>query len=356
MDYQTIERVKNGINNCGVGPETIALMLTRVCNLRCAYCRGGREGFTPQESPAPSDELSAQELLEMLKDARGLGVKEINLGGMSGEPFCKKDIFWLLSKIKELGFVGSMTTNGFFLNREAAELLARIKWDILLLSFDSSDNSIHQRLRPALNGENYFPRVVEFLQTLDSLESGVRVLLNVVITRLNYRGFPDLVKFANSHKCIESINVLKLLNAGLPNYDSLQLGPDDLHWFRQVLQGFQGEKKIRYIDNWIEKEGHSGDSRLSSGNPGPGLREARNCFTNYYILSIDANGDIIKCPQCLVKVSGLNIRNTPLRHLWKNEHLLFRKKLAENADCFEGCCTILKEQNKLIRSSLSAGG
>ncbi len=353
MDDQTIERVKKGIKDCSVGPETIALMLTRACNLRCLYCRGGRVPCAHEGKTGLADELSSQELLEMFLDARELGVREINLGGMSGEPFCKENILWILAKIKELGFTGSMTTNGSFLNRSVADFMTECNWDILLLSFDSSDRDIQHALRPAANGEAYFERIIEFLQRLDDLNSKVRVLLNVVISKLNYRKFQDLVEFANSHKCIESINVLKLLNTGFSKYDSLQLDAGDLEEFRRTLLSLENEVKIKYIDNWVERDDPVTAPARTEGEV-PGNISMHGCFTNYYILSIDSNGDIIKCPQHLVNVAGLNIKNSPLKQLWKKEHLSFREGLAKRADCFSGCCTILKEQNKLIGRHLPA--
>jgi len=348
MDLQTVQHITKGMKDPGIGPEIIALMPTRICNLRCFYCRGGRFVHWKQESADCSDELSTQELFNLFLDAKKLGVKEVNLGGVVGEPFCKKDILLILSKIKELGFMGSMTTNGFALNRDIAEFLTRCKWDILLLSLDSSDSRIQHTLRPAFSGENYFEHIIEFLQTLDSLRSKVRVLLNVVITKINYRKFPELMKFANSYKNIESVNVLRLLNAGLPNYELLQLNTGELNEFRKILSAFKGDKKIRYLNDWI------GENNAAASCPNPPAKSgsANPCFTNYYILSIDSNGDIIKCPQNWVKVTGLNVRQIPLSKLWAKEHLLFRKGLVKGATCFEGCCTILKEQNRMIRGRL----
>jgi len=82
------------------------------------------------------------------------------------------------------------------------------------------------------------------------------------------------------------------------------------------------------------------------------VRTVDKCFTNYYILSIDSNGDVLQCPQHPVTIAGLNIRKTTLKALWGGEHLLFRERLARHAPCFGGCCTILKEQNKMIMSGL----
>lgn len=353
MDYQTIERVKKGIKDSAVGPETIALMLTGGCNFNCIYCRGSR----PQKDSSADGELSTRELFGLFDDARAFGVKEINLGGMNGEPFCRKDIIQIVKRIKELHLFGSMTTNGGLLNAQAARELDDCGWDILLLSLDSPEPSVQYALRPAFSKAAYFDNITEFLETLKSRKSKLRVLLNMVITRMNYKLLPRMLAFVQRYDNIESINLLKLINMGLPTYGELALREEELREFRSMLAELKEAKKINYAANW----GVDPDSRERPQDnqkkpaPSPARINTGRCFTNYYILSIDANGDLLQCPQHQKTVQGLNVKNTPLRKLWKEEHLKFRKTLADYAPCFDECCTILKEQNELIARSLSRG-
>jgi len=344
MDKQTIERVRTGLNDPRTGPETIALMLTGTCNLSCVYCRGGR--IDDGRSNGKGSELSAEELFGLFEDARNLKVREINIGGMRGEPFCRQDIRRIMRKIKELGLTGSMTTNGSMLNGGLAAEMSGYGWDILLLSLDAPFAGLQHSLRPAVNKKEYFPNITEFLDTLEKTSSKIRVLVNMVITRHNYGYFPEMVKFVNKYKNIESLNILKLIDMGLPGYSDLQLDREQSAEFRQMLAACGQEKKVMYAGNWAVEENITG---LSVGAEGAG------CFTNYYILSIDANGDVLHCPQQYRVIPGLNIRNMPLRELWLNELLSFRRGLARSALCYDECCTILKEQNKLIRGSVVPG-
>ncbi len=356
MDYRTIERVRQGISDPLVGPETIALMLTKACNLRCIYCRGGRADEQVNRPSDISDELSTQELFGIFEDAKEFRVQEINLGGMFGEPLCKKDATKIIEKIKSLELVGAMTTNGSLLNAEMAKFLTDVRWDILLLSLDSAEPATQHALRPAYNKEPYFGNIIQFLESLNAMDSKLRILVNAVITRLNYRKLPELVAFANRYRNIESINVLKMLGMGLVNCADIELNNEELKEFKSLLIGLKGEKKITYMGNWLQPQGHrAGAGAGADMNPVLACGQRKRCFTNYYILSIDANGDIIKCPQYQSSVEGLNIRKRSLGELWKNEHLRFRAELAEEAPCFDGCCTILKEQNRLIDGYLVSG-
>jgi len=349
MDKSTIDRVRKGLGDSAVGPETIALMLTSVCNFSCAYCRGSR----PQNNYSTADELTTEELYTLFLDARTFKVKEINLGGMNGEPFCKKGIMGILAKIKELGFVGSITTNGSFLNEHIAEQLTKLRWDILLLSLDAPREDIQYAMRPANNNKAYFPDITAFLNTLESSQSALRILINMVITKINYRLLPEMVDFANKHRNIESINVLRLIDMGLPAYNDLCLSSQELLEFCVLLKSMKEEKKVIYTANWHENNSHGRQPPKASLTDNSDKKSNR-CFTNYYILSMDANGDILQCPQHQVVVDGLNIRKTPLSSLWKNEHEQFRRRLAKHASCFLECCTILQEQNKRIQESTQA--
>ncbi len=350
MDKQTIKRVKIGLVNPEIGPETIALMLTKTCNLRCLYCLGGKI-----VSPDLSGNLSTEDLFSLFREASEFKVKDINLGGHLGEPFCRKDIIAIIQEIKRLGLCGTMTTNGSFLNSGVAKIMTDCGWDIIRISLDSADPSIQHAMRPAINQKPYFQYIVEFLDTLQQIDSKVKIILNVVISKLNFRSLPSLVKFANSYKNIESVDILKLLNMGLVNYGDLQLNIEEMKEFKSIFSMLKNEKKLGYQGNWGELENIENDNpqnRTDEKSKISNQEDLNRCFVNYYILSIDSNGEVMKCPQYQLGVPGLNIKNVSLRTLWQNELLQLRQSLSKNAPCHKECCTILKEENKLVINAL----
>mgnify|MGYP001453053456 CR=1 FL=1 len=341
MDNQTIERVKISLANPEIGPETVALMLSKACNLRCLYCRGGKLILADS-----SEELTTKDLFDMFRDARDFKVKDINLGGFLGEPFCRKDIIAIIQEIKRLGLSGTMTTNGSFLNSEVAKIMTDCAWDIIRISLDSADATIQHLIRPAANQKPYFHNIVEFLDTLKKTGSRVRVILNVVISKFNFKGLAALVEFANSYKNICSIDLLKLMSRGLVYYGDLQLNKDEIREFKSILFSLKNNKKLKCQDDWGE---FRNNERFKTSNQ----EKMESCFVNYYILSIDSNGGIMKCPQYQLNVPGLNLKNSSLKTLWRNELLQFRQSLLEKAPCYRECCSILKEENKLILDCLS---
>jgi len=361
MDRNTIERVKRSLRDKNVGPETIALMMTKTCNLDCLYCRGGHPDHGGAIRPDWGRELAPEEWFAFFEDAKTFQVKEINLGGLVGDPFCKKDIFAILRKIKELGFMGSITTNGSLLGPEAARVMTEFGWDIMLLSLDAVTPEIQHRVRPAIDRKPYFHKITEFFEELERLESKLRVLLNVVITRHNYKTLPDILDFAQAHKNIESVHVLKMLYSGQKDYESLQLSVAEREEFKGLLRKFVENPKLAYARNWLDEDKapvapeERGAKACSCSGKSPEENPGQ-CFTNYYILSVDANGDILQCPQIQDPVAGMNVKNIRLKKLWTGEHLKFRQRLQDKAPCFAGCCTILKEQNKTIYKAVTQSG
>ena len=258
MDNNTIERIKRSFIDPSVGPETIALMLTDVCNLDCLYCRGGtRENRAARKWARPGKELTTKELFALFDDARDFKVKEINLGGLDGDPFCKKDIIKIIQRIKRLGFLGSITTNGSFLTADIAQIMTGCNWDIMLLSLDSIEPDTQHMVRPALNGKPYFQHIIQFLDALDALQSPLKILLNVVISRFNYKGLPKILEVANRYKNIESVHVLKMLHFGQKDFDTMQLNRENEESFKDILRGLKNEKKLAYANSWLENTGTS---------------------------------------------------------------------------------------------------
>jgi len=195
---------------------------------------------------------------------------------------------------------------------------------------------------------------MEFISETEEINSNLKILLNVVISKLNFLEIPEIINFANQYKNIESVNILKMLPRP-KNYAEIKLNDQELEKFKTILTDLKQEEKLLYAGNWlddpeIKKKEKNLFSHLSEIFKS---KKEKRCFTNYYIVSINANGDITQCPQYQETIGKANIKQKRLTQLWEQELLDFRKKMAKNAPCYEECCTILKEQNKQIENFLN---
>ena len=88
-------------------PEKIsAIVFTKGCNFRCGYCHNP-ELFSQYSSQA----INSSDFFEFLKSRQGKLDAVVITGG---EPCLQKDLLEFILKIKELGFLVKLDTNGSF--------------------------------------------------------------------------------------------------------------------------------------------------------------------------------------------------------------------------------------------------
>ena len=63
----------------------------------------------------------------------------------AGETLLLKNISKLLIAIKKKQVEGSMITNGYYLERDLASLLTKIKWDLIRISMNGSSREVYQQ-------------------------------------------------------------------------------------------------------------------------------------------------------------------------------------------------------------------
>lgn len=93
---------------------SLRITITNLCNLSCIYCH--HDGMVDSK-----DEMTADEMYEICKVAKDIGVRKIRISG--GEPLVRKDIVEIVEKIARLDFKDiSLTTNGVLLEKYAEDL------------------------------------------------------------------------------------------------------------------------------------------------------------------------------------------------------------------------------------------
>ena len=115
--------------------SNIRISLTPKCNLSCIYCHAEGEC-------APKEQLSAQEIGEILRVAAGFDIRSVKFTG--GEPTLRPDLVEIVGSVPR-GMESSMTTNGTLLADCAADLkragLARVN-----VSLDSLNHETYKKI------------------------------------------------------------------------------------------------------------------------------------------------------------------------------------------------------------------
>jgi radical S-adenosyl methionine domain-containing protein 2 len=145
--------------------------LLRACDARCTFCFAT---FTDVEGQLSLG--GAERLIGALREA---GAEKLNFAG--GEPTLHPHLGRLLRHSKETGLVTSVVTNGSRLERVLERHGAFLDW--VGLSVDSAEEVVEVAL-----GRSRGDHVARSLRHADACRRrGVRVKLNTVVTRLNWR-------------------------------------------------------------------------------------------------------------------------------------------------------------------------
>ena len=119
---------------------SLRISITNRCNVDCIYCH--HDGMLES-----SDEMTPDEIYQVCRIAKSLGVEKIRLSG--GEPLVRRDIVEIVEKINTLGFKDlSITTNGIYLEKYA-QALKDAGLDRVNVSLDTLDPEIYKMITGA---------------------------------------------------------------------------------------------------------------------------------------------------------------------------------------------------------------
>ena len=156
----------------------LRISVTDRCNFRCPYCMPSEIYGEHYEFMPRSQILTFEEIARLTRIFAELGARKLRLTG--GEPLLRKDLPQLvemLAKIEGIEEI-ALTTNGYLLSRQAADLRAA-GLDRVTISLDSLDDAVFKQM----SGREADVRIV-----LDAIAAAERVglapvKLNCVVQR-----------------------------------------------------------------------------------------------------------------------------------------------------------------------------
>ena len=184
---QTRPQNRTLIDSFGRTIDYLRISVTKNCNFRCLYCM--------PNTPEIVDEnvIALPKMLEFLKIAMDFGVKKIRITG--GEPLLRKDLSDFIAGIYAYknGVEVALTTNAYFLAREAMNLkragLRRIN-----ISLDS----LKAERIAKISKKDALQKIMEGIFT--AKDAGLKIKLNMVPLRgVNDDEIVDMLCFAGEN-------------------------------------------------------------------------------------------------------------------------------------------------------------
>jgi PqqA peptide cyclase len=163
-------------------PFWLLAELTYRCPLHCVFC------YNPVDISNQAQELSTDEWLKVLRDARALGA--VQLGFSGGEPLVRDDLEVLVAEGHRLGFYTNLITSGVGLTQTRIAALKQAGLDHIQLSFQDSTREMNDFLSHTKTFA-YKEQVARLIK-----QHGYPMVLNVVLHRFNIDHVEKIIDMA----------------------------------------------------------------------------------------------------------------------------------------------------------------
>ena len=152
-------------------PLWLLAELTYKCPLQCPYCSN------PVDFAKYKDELSTEDWLRVLREARAMGATQLGFSG--GEPLVRRDLEVLIGEARKLGYYTNLITSGVGMDEARIRVFKDAGLDHIQISFQASDEELNNYLA----GTQSFAHKTQMAKLVK--EYGYPMVLCIVLHRQN---------------------------------------------------------------------------------------------------------------------------------------------------------------------------
>ncbi len=164
-------------------PLWLLAELTYRCPLQCPYCSN------PIEMSKFRNELSTDDWIRVLREARKMGAAQLGLSG--GEPLVRTDLEEIIAEARQLGYYSNLITSGVGMDEARIAAFKRAGLDHIQISFQASD----EELNNYLGGTDSFNHKREMARLVKQYE--YPMVLNIVIHRQNIDEMENIIRMTD---------------------------------------------------------------------------------------------------------------------------------------------------------------
>jgi len=157
---------------------------TMRCNANCYFCSERLDYY----AKAVKSNLTIGDWKKVINDSIKLGITAINLSG--GEPTLYEDLFSLIQYCKKRNLEVHLKTNGYLIDDNFAQRLAKLKVDSCTISLYSFNPDIHDKIKNIKGSHKKAVDAIGFVR-----DYGIDVNVQVVLTEHILNKFDEYLKW-----------------------------------------------------------------------------------------------------------------------------------------------------------------
>jgi radical SAM protein with 4Fe4S-binding SPASM domain len=306
MQIYNLEFTEEEIRAAAAADRLLSMEIefSRICNFRCSYCYvGDRSGST--------DELTRDEIKEVILQARDLGARKIIILG--GEPSIYPHLVEMLRFLGREGLKIEMFTNGSGIDRALAGVLAEEKARVVL-KLNSRDEATQDLLAGKKGAFRIINRALTTLREAGYPSADLFLAVSTVICRQNIDELPAMWQWLREENMEPYFEIITPQANACAN-PWLEVGSGEL---KQLFERLAEIDRDRYGRHW---------------EPQPPL-VGNKCMRHQVSCVVTATGDVMPCVGVTIPLG--NIRNNRLAHILKHSEVI--KNLKNYRETIKGEC------------------
>jgi MoaA/NifB/PqqE/SkfB family radical SAM enzyme len=298
-------------------PTSIIFLMSERCNSRCTHCDIWKNRGKEEDIP------TFEQWKKVLDDIRHwLGPAQVTLSG--GEALLRRDTPDILRHGSSIGLMMELLSHGYWPDAKRMEQVAKAKPWRVTISLDGVGES-HNTVRGRPDFWSKTSASIDTLLRMRAQESlHYKIQLKTVVMRQNFEAVTDIARFAGEkgvdvfYQPIEqnyNTEADPLWYEKSPNFPPdrgkvVQKVDELIALQEQGLPIRNSRAQLEVMKNYFQDPGG-----LSQAVQGHSAHEGRQLCSGIIGLQIQANGDVRNCSR--MPTFG-NIRETPIRELWRN--------------------------------------
>lgn len=274
------------------------------CNFRCIYCYAS-------EAPVRRSELSREEFLDVIDQARELGARKIIVLG--GEPMLYPHIMEMISHIRSLEMDVELFTNGANITPETARELYKNRVRVVL-KMNTFDESLQDTLSGRKGAYAQIQDAFACLKQAGYPSRDHQMGISSIICRQNIEELPHIWEWARDQGILPYLEMMTP-QGGAREHNMLELDSRTLETFFHRIAEID---RTRYGINW---------------DPQPPL-VGGECLRHQYSCDVNSEGLVQSCVGITIPIG--DVRTQRLRNIIRDSEVV--QDLKNYKDLIKGPC------------------